>query len=71
MSALPIHSPLEITKAVSAHAIALGFTKNHDGNFEFVSPIASKIEEFFGLNLVDELTFLHQQVKPGNSLRFR
>ena len=65
MSALPIHSPFEIAKAVSAHSIALGFTKNTDGNFEFLSPLASAVEEFFGLNLVDELTFFTPTGKAG------
>jgi len=65
MSALPQYAPFEISKAVSAHAIALGFTKNTDGNFEFVSPLASQIEKFFGLNLVDELTFFTPTGKAG------
>jgi leucyl aminopeptidase len=65
MSALPLYSPLEISKAVSAHSIALGFIKNLDGNFEFVSPLASQIEKFFGLNLVDELTFFAPTGKAG------
>jgi leucyl aminopeptidase len=65
MSALPQFAPFEISKAVSAHAIALGFFKNLDGNFEFVSPLASQIEKFFGLNLVDELTFFGPTGKAG------
>ena len=65
MSALPQFAPFEISKAVSAHAIALGFFKNLDGNFEFVSPLASQIEKFFGLNLVDELTFFAPTGKAG------
>jgi leucyl aminopeptidase len=68
MSALPIYSPLEISKAVSAHAIALGFTKNIDGNFEFVSPLAAQLEKFFDLNLVDELTFFAPTGKAGGTL---
>ena len=65
MSALPQYSPFEISKAVSADAIALGFTKNSDGSFEFVSPLASEAEKFFALNLVDELTFFTPTGKAG------
>ena len=57
MSALPQYAPLEISKAVSADSIALGFIKNADAGFEFVGPLASEVEKFFGLNLADELTF--------------
>jgi len=65
MSALPQFAPFEISKAVSAHAIALGFFKNLDGNFEFISPLASQVEKFFALNLVDELTFFAPTGKAG------
>jgi leucyl aminopeptidase len=65
MSALPQFAPFEISKAVSAHAIALGFFKNLDGNFEFISPLASQVEKFFALNLVDELTFFGPTGKAG------
>jgi leucyl aminopeptidase len=65
MSALPQFAPLEISEAVASHSIALGFIKNLDGNFEFVSPITSEIEKFFGLNLVDELTFFAPTGKAG------
>ena len=56
MSALPQYAPFEISKAVSAHSIALGFIKNTDGEFEFVGPFAAEIEKYFDLNLVDDLT---------------
>jgi leucyl aminopeptidase len=65
MSALPQYAPFEISKAVSAHSIALGFFMNLDGNFEFVSPLASQVEKFFALNLVDELTFFAPTGKAG------
>jgi leucyl aminopeptidase len=65
MSALPQYAPLEISKAVSAHSIALGFIKNVDGGFEFVGPLASELEKFFGLNLADELTFFSPTAKAG------
>jgi len=47
MSALPQYAPFEISKAVSAHSIALGFIKNTDGEFEFVGPFAAEIEKVF------------------------
>jgi leucyl aminopeptidase len=65
MSALPQYAPFEISKAASAHSIALGFIKNQDGNFEFVSPLAAEVEKFFALNLVDELTFFAPTGKAG------
>jgi leucyl aminopeptidase len=65
MSALPQYAPFEISKAASANAIALGFFKNLDGNFEFVSPLAAEVEKFFALNLVDELTFFAPTGKAG------
>ena len=65
MSALPQYAPFEISKAVSAHSIALGFIKNSAGDFEFISPIAPQIEKYFGLNLVDELTFFAPTGKAG------
>ncbi len=65
MSALPQHAPLELSKAVSANSIALGFIKNSDGGFEFVGSLAAEIEKFFGLDLVDELTFFSPTAKAG------
>jgi leucyl aminopeptidase len=65
MSALPQFAPFEISKAVSAHSIALGFIKNVDGDFEFLGTFAAEIEKFFGLNLADELTFFSPTAKAG------
>lgn len=65
MSALPQYAPFEISKAVSAHSIALGFIKNTDGDFEFVGSFAADVEKYFGLNLVDELTFFSPTGKAG------
>lgn len=65
MSALPIAAPLEIKAASSANSIALGFIKNSADSFEFVGPMAKEIESFFGLNLVDELTFFGPTAKAG------
>jgi len=65
MSALPQYAPFEISKAVSAHSIALGFIKNTDGDFEFVGSFAAEVEKYFELNLVDELTFFSPTGKAG------
>jgi len=65
MSALPIAAPLDIKAASSANSIAIGFVKNPDESFECVGPIVSEIEKFFGLNLIDELTFFGPTGKAG------
>ena len=65
MSALPIAASLDIKAASSANAIAIGYVKNPDDSFEFVGPLVADIEKFFGLNLVDELTFFGPTAKAG------
>jgi len=65
MSALPIAASLDIKAASSANSIAIGFVKNTDESFEFVGPLVADIEKFFGLNLVDELTFFGPTAKAG------
>jgi len=65
MSALPQYAPFDISKAASAHSIALGFIKNTDGDFEFVGSFAAEVEKYFELNLVDELTFFSPTGKAG------
>ena len=65
MSALPIAAPLDIKAASSGNSIAIGFVKNPDESFECVGPIVSEIEKFFGLNLIDELTFFGPTGKAG------
>ena len=65
MSALPIAAPLEAKDAVSAQAIALGFVKNESGEFAFIGPLVSELEEIFGLDLLDELTFFSPTGKAG------
>jgi leucyl aminopeptidase len=65
MSALPIAAPLDIKAASSANSIAIGFVKNPDESFECVGPLVADIEKFFGLNLVDELTFFGPTAKAG------
>jgi leucyl aminopeptidase len=65
MSALPIAAPLDIKAASSANSIAIGFLKNPDDSYEFVGPLVADIEKFFGLNLVDELTFFGPTAKAG------
>ena len=70
MSALPIAAPLDIKAASSANSIAIGFIKNPDDSFVFVGSLIADIEKVFGLNLLDELTFLDQQQKLAKFLRF-
>ena len=65
MSALPIAAPLDIKAASSAYSIAIGFVKNPDESFECVGPLVADIEKFFGLNLIDELTFFGPTGKAG------
>ena len=65
MSALPIAAPLDIKAASSADSIAIGFVKNPDESFECVGPLVADIEKFFGLNLIDELTFFGPTGKAG------
>jgi len=65
MSAIPIAASLDIKAASSANSIAIGFVKNPDDSFEFVGPLFADIEKFFGLNLVDELTFFGPTAKAG------
>ena len=65
MSALPIAAPLDVKAASSSNSIAVGFIKNSDDSFEFVGPLVAEIEKFFGLNLVDELTFFGPSAKAG------
>ena len=65
MSALPIAASLDTKAASSANSIAIGFVKNADDSFEFVGPLVADIEKFFGLNLVDELTFFGPTAKAG------
>ena len=65
MSALPIAASLDIKVASSANSIAIGFLKNPDDSYEFVGPLVADIEKFFGLNLVDELTFFGPTAKAG------
>ena len=65
MSALPIAAALDIKAASSAHSIAIGYVENSDDSFECVGPLASQIEKFFGLNLVDELAFFAPTAKAG------
>ena len=65
MSALPIAASLDIKAASSANSIAVGYVKNLDDSIEFVGPLVADIEKFFGLNLVDELTFFGPNAKAG------
>jgi leucyl aminopeptidase len=65
MSALPIAASLDVKAASSANSIAIGYVKNQDDSYEFVGPLVADIEKFFGLDLVDELTFFRPTGKAG------
>ena len=65
MSALPIAASLDIKAASSVNSIAIGYAKNPDDSYEFVGPLVADIEKFFGLNLIDELTFFGPTAKAG------
>lgn len=65
MSSLPIAAPLEAKKAVSAQIVAVGFTKDEAGDFHFIGPLIAELEDIFGLNLLDELSFFSPTGKSG------
>lgn len=55
----------EIEDLVSADVIAIGFAKSEDGKFTLVGPSPKKIEKFFDVDLLDELTFFSPTGKAG------
>lgn len=55
----------EIENLVSANVIAIGFAKSEDGAFTLVSPSIKKIEKYFSVDLLDELTFFTPSGKAG------
>ena len=64
--------PLTVEAVTSAHSIAVGFSKNKEGMFSFSANLSliSKIEKYFGLNLVDELSFFSATGKAGEIFEF-
>lgn len=58
---------VQLSAAINADSIALAFTKNSDGAFSFTGPkeFIAEIEKFFGVSLVDELSFFKPTGKAG------
>ena len=59
MSSTLYGAPVDLTHAISADSIAIGFIKNESGEFSFQAPgnLISEIEKLFGIVLEDELSF--------------
>ena len=57
----------ELAGATSAHAIAVGFSKDSDSSFSFSAPasLISEIEKCFDVELTDELSFFAPTGKAG------
>ena len=65
MSALPIASSIDINSAVQADSISVGYSKNADGEFEFISSLISELEQYFNISFRDELAFFGPSGKAG------
>jgi hypothetical protein len=65
MSALPIASSIDINNAVRADSISVGYSKNADGEFEFIGSLVSDLEQYFEVNFGDELDFFTPTGKAG------
>ena len=57
MSALPVASSIDINNAVRADSISVGYSKNADGEFEFIGSLISEIEQHFQVNFSEQLVF--------------
>ncbi len=59
MSSTLYGAPVDLTHAITADSIAIGFIKNESGEFSFQAPgnLISEIEKLFAIDLVDELSF--------------
>ena len=57
----------QISQAVTAESIALAFAKDSSGEMRFSAPenLVQDIEEFFEINLLDELSFFSPSGKAG------
>jgi len=60
----------KIEDIVSADAIAVGFVKSEDSSYELVGHIdaIASIEKYFGIDLIDEITFFQPAGKAGEIL---
>ena len=65
MSSLLTATPIDIKEAAVADAIAVGFFKNLDGEFEFSGSLTVELEKFFEVTLLDELSFFSPSGKAG------
>jgi len=57
MSALPIASSVDISNALQADSISVGYVKNNDGEFEFIGSLISELEQHFNVSFGDRLGF--------------
>ncbi len=64
---LPVATSFDVKKANNSHSIALAFVKNKDESFSFIGKanFGAGVEEIFGLNLLDELSFFSPSGKAG------
>lgn len=65
MPSLLAATPIDIKKCAMAEAVAVGFFKNDDGNFETSSSLGKELENFFQVTLLDELSFFSPSGKAG------
>ena len=67
MSSILYGALVDLTQAIKADSIALGYIKNDAGEFSFQAPgnLITEIEKHFDLNLVDELSFFSPSGKSG------
>ena len=65
MSALPIASSVDISNALQADSISVGYVKNNDGEFEFIGSLISELEQHFNVSFGDRLGFFTPTGKAG------
>lgn len=67
MSSILTSAPIELTAATSADAIALAYVSESNGVFSFRAPanLIQEIEDYFAINLKDELSFFSPTGKAG------
>lgn len=67
MSSILTSAPIELTAATSADAIALAYVNESNEEFSFRAPanLIQEIENYFAINLMDELSFFSPTGKAG------
>ena len=67
MSWTLLAAPTQLSAAVSANSIAIGYSKDLEGNIKFSAPqsIINEIERMFSLDLIDEVSFFSPAAKAG------